>query len=100
MTQATMPVYAPPDRTVRITASYTPAQVGDCLVPGHPEHVEIELAGDSWPTDPAHQAAFLTSLVDSLFRNEAPAVKTVVNHTVADPCRHLHVASFAKGGGL
>lgn len=72
MTDQSTPNYVPPERTVRIAATYTPARVGDIIATGWPETVEIELTGDTFPAEPGQQVVFLTSLVDSLFRNKDP----------------------------
>jgi hypothetical protein len=81
MTDTSMITY--PRDKVRITAAYTPALVNGVLYLGNPETVEIELNDDTVPTDPAELIAFLTSLVDSLFRT--PTVTPVGVAVDPDP---------------
>jgi hypothetical protein len=101
MTDQTTAAYVPPDRAVRIAATYTPARVGDIVATGHPETVEIELTGDTFPAEPGQQVVFLTSLVDSLFRNRGPHTEQVFNfHGTGVDESHLadRVRTFENGG--
>jgi hypothetical protein len=99
MTEPSTSVYLP-DK-VRITASYRVA-TGDLILAGMPEAVEIELNDDAVPTEPAERIAFLTSLVDSLFR-EDPAktsYQVEIRDSTLDPDRLHAIAgrTRAKAG--
>lgn len=57
----------PPDK-VRITVTYHAGKAGEHIPAGQPETVEILLNDDVVPAGTAERIAFLTSLLDSLFR--------------------------------
>lgn len=66
---------------LRISAGYHAGQAGDAIPAGQPETVEITL-NEGLPADPAHLAAFITTLLDSLFRAEG--------HSRTDTHVHLY----------
>lgn len=62
--------YPYPQDKVTITATYRPPKTDGPVLVYHPETVQIELNDDVVPADPAERLAFLTELINSLFRDE------------------------------
>ena len=92
-----------PQDKVRISASYrTATDTVAVAVAGMPETVEIELNDDVVPADPAERIAFLTSLVDSLFRIPADQGSYLVDISHAgaggDLAQVRELVAEAKGG--
>ncbi len=86
-----------PQDKVRITASYRVA-TDDLIITGMPETVEIELNDTSVPTESAERIAFLTALVESLFRT-APAqndYQVEIHDSSLDPDRLRAVSGRAS----
>lgn len=79
MSDETSAPYRLPQPQVRIVAQYPTAAVGDVVLVGHPESVEIELNDPAVPTDPAEQVAYITRLIAELFRSEAQPVTVAVD---------------------
>lgn len=95
------PVYVPPDKTVRIAATYAAPTPAEIVPEGHPETVEIELTGNAIPDTAAELTVFVDTLVDSLFRTKSTGVELAFNlpestpSAVAEADRH---AVAARGG--
>lgn len=75
-------VTVPPD-ALRITASYPTVSVGDQVVPGHPETIEVTI-NEQIADDPAELCAFIRALVDTLFRDPAHASHVHLDGAVLD----------------
>jgi hypothetical protein len=77
---SSLPVY--PQAKLRIQASYHAGQDGETVPPGQPESVDIEI--NEPYGDGAEAIAFITALVDSLFRLPERRQQYEYNVTVDD----------------
>jgi hypothetical protein len=103
MSQEPLPAYVPPDKTIRIVATYAPGRIGDVVPEGRPETVEIELTGKAIPEIEVDELSFIGTLVDSLFRNKAPDTELVFNKPEATPsavAEALRGQVLARGGRI
>jgi hypothetical protein len=99
MSETLTPAYVPPDRTIRIAASYTAERVGEMQPAGHPETVEIELTGAAVPEHEGDRLSFVGTLVNSLFRD--PPVHTEINVNNVTPAGLVdQVRTYAAGGRI